>query len=121
MTTREIKTAYNGKWMTYNLTTDHAASSHGQPVLVDEHGVAYGPADIVVPGSPDGFFAPTTAADAVLSAYGNWADGLPEDAERDIARAHEGLGTLDKMTAGELALVRKFVRLGVAERTGDGA
>lgn len=31
--------------MTYRLTTDHAASSHGQPVLVDADNRAYGPAD----------------------------------------------------------------------------
>ena len=32
---------------TYCLTTEHAASSYGVPVLVDEDGIAYGPADIV--------------------------------------------------------------------------
>lgn len=32
----------------YRLTTDHAASSYGAPVLVDmQTGVAYGPADVV--------------------------------------------------------------------------
>ena len=116
MTTREIKTAYNGKWTTYTLTTDHSASSYGQPVLVDETGRAFGPADIVVPGTKDGFFQSTTAADAVRSAYGNWADGRPEDAVADIAKAHEGLGTLDKMTADELAMVRRFVRIGEVAR-----
>lgn len=35
---------------TYRLTTDHAASSYGVPVLVDEDGVAYGPDDYL----PDG-------------------------------------------------------------------
>lgn len=38
--------------MTYTLTTDHAASSHGQPVLVETYhsdtpAVAYGPNDWV--------------------------------------------------------------------------
>lgn len=32
--------------MAWRYTTDHAASSYGQPVLVnDETGIAYGPAD----------------------------------------------------------------------------
>ena len=116
MTTREIKTAYNGKWMTYTLTTNHSASSYGQPVLVDETGRAFGPADIVVPESGKGFFAATTAADVVRAAYGNWADGHAEDAAMDIDRAHECLGTLDPMTADELAMVRRFVRLGEVAR-----
>jgi hypothetical protein len=36
----------NGVWDGWCLTTDHPASSHGQPVLVDPDGIAYGPADI---------------------------------------------------------------------------
>jgi hypothetical protein len=31
----------------YHLTTDHAASSHGIPVLVDDQGRAYGPLDLL--------------------------------------------------------------------------
>lgn len=31
----------------YTLTTDHPASSYGQPVLVDQNNNAYGSADIV--------------------------------------------------------------------------
>lgn len=34
----------------YRLTTEHAASSYGIPVLVDEEGNAYGPMDVL----PDG-------------------------------------------------------------------
>jgi hypothetical protein len=34
----------------FELTTEHAASSYEQPVLVDRGtGLAYGPADIIVP------------------------------------------------------------------------
>jgi len=50
------------------LSTDHAASSHGIPVLVDEHGNAYGPADPVRSASdPLAFLYPEiqTAADVV--------------------------------------------------------
>lgn len=35
-----------GVWAGWRITTDHAASSYGQPVLVDPDGNAYGPADI---------------------------------------------------------------------------
>jgi len=35
-----------GIWAGWRLTTDHADSSYGQPVLVDPDGVAYGPGDI---------------------------------------------------------------------------
>lgn len=36
----------SGTWDGWRLTTDHAASSYGQPVLVDPDGQAYGPGDI---------------------------------------------------------------------------
>lgn len=50
----------------YRLTTDHSASSHGIPVLVDSGGNAYGPGDTL----PDGI---TAAA---------WADAnLPDSAD----------------------------------------
>ena len=35
-----------GIWEGWRITTDHAASSHGQPVLVSPTGLAYGPGDI---------------------------------------------------------------------------
>lgn len=35
-----------GIWAGWRLTTDHAASSYGQPVLVDPDGNTYGPGDI---------------------------------------------------------------------------
>lgn len=34
----------------WTLSTEHAASSYGIPVLVDRNGEAYGPADIIVHG-----------------------------------------------------------------------
>lgn len=37
--------------MAWRYTTDHAASSYGQPVLVDdETGTAYGPGDLLTAG-----------------------------------------------------------------------
>jgi hypothetical protein len=36
----------SGVWAGWRLTTDHAASSYGQPVLIDPDGRAYGPGDI---------------------------------------------------------------------------
>jgi len=35
-----------GIWEGWRLTTDHPASSYGQPVLVDPDGIAYSPGDI---------------------------------------------------------------------------
>jgi len=35
-----------GVWKGWRLTTAHAASSHGQPVLVAPDGTPYGPGDI---------------------------------------------------------------------------
>ena len=34
----------------YTLTTDHASSRDGVPVLVDEDGAAFGPADMICDG-----------------------------------------------------------------------
>lgn len=39
----------SGPWQGWRLTTDHAASSYGQPVLVSPSGKAYGPGDIERP------------------------------------------------------------------------
>ena len=50
------------------LTTDHPASSYGQPVLIVD-GNAYGPADYV-PGGP----ANTTAHDVVDFFYADFVD-----------------------------------------------
>ncbi len=36
----------DGVWSGWRITTDHAASSYGQPVLVSPSGQAYGPGDI---------------------------------------------------------------------------
>lgn len=36
----------SGIWEGWRLTTDHAASSYGKPVLVSPTGRAYGPGDI---------------------------------------------------------------------------
>ena len=38
-----------GVWAGWKLTTNHSASSYGQPVLVDPDGNAYGPGDIAAP------------------------------------------------------------------------
>ena len=41
-----------GIWAGWRITTDHAASSHGQPVLVSPDGRAFGPGDI----APDRYY-----------------------------------------------------------------
>ena len=49
---------------TWELSTEHAASSYGQPVLVHRPtGDAYGPADVIKPYPSFGFMR---AADAVV-------------------------------------------------------
>lgn len=40
---------------TYKLSYDHAASSYGQPVLIDEAGEPNGPADVGLWGLPQNF------------------------------------------------------------------
>lgn len=55
-----MKTTLSPSW---ELSTDHAASSYGQPVLVHRAtGEAYGPGDIVAPYPS---YGPMVAADAV--------------------------------------------------------
>ncbi len=70
----------SGRW---ELTTDHAASSYGAPVLVDRtSGDAYGPADIV-------------------EAYPSWGL-LP------AALAVQRLAKTATLTADDLAVVGRF-------------
>lgn len=40
-----------GAWQGWSLSTSHAASSYGQPVLVRPDGVALGPGDITPPSA----------------------------------------------------------------------
>jgi hypothetical protein len=68
---------------TWTLTTDHAASSYGHPVLVSRAtGEAYGPADIV-------------------SLYPSWGMMMAADAVRRAAK-------LAERTDDEIAMIRKF-------------
>ncbi len=46
--------AINVPGRSIHLSTDHAASSYGLPVLVMDDGRAYGRSDIVDDGSPEG-------------------------------------------------------------------
>ena len=41
----------DGRAMDVRLTTEHAASSHGQPVLVGADGTACGPGDLAMMGA----------------------------------------------------------------------
>ena len=72
----------------YTLTTNHAASSHGQPVLIAPDGKAYGPGD-VVPWQEEGddplpWLGHPTAAEIVLNYYVNERPNT-EDIERVVA------------------------------------
>jgi hypothetical protein len=68
----------------FELTTEHAASSYGQPVLVDRGtGLAYGPANIIVP-------------------YPSWGHMLARDAVKRMAATK-------KLGKKEQQLVNSFV------------
>jgi hypothetical protein len=69
---KEIK--FDRRWV---LTTEHPASSHGQPVLVDKRtGRLYGPEDIILVGP-----FPMRARVVVALALKNPSDATPEQAE----------------------------------------
>ena len=62
----------------YVLTTEHPASSYGQPVLVDSSGQAYGPDDAIEPAFTDIFGETCTPTARMLVA--NWARSyMPEE------------------------------------------
>lgn len=76
-----MQTRLSGLGPSWVLTTEHAASSHGDPVLVDEHtGTAYGPGDIL----PDG-----RLAFEAVEAVGDTADALARRF-RDLGRKAAG-------------------------------
>lgn len=58
----------------YRLSTDHAASSYGMPILAGEDDAAYGPQDIL----PEGF----RASDYVERGYIQGWPGCPENLVR---------------------------------------
>ena len=65
----------------YILTTDHAASSYGQPVLVDANGTAFGAVDRIEAERAVDFgdlFDAPTARDLVETARGQKDIGSPE-------------------------------------------
>ncbi len=73
-----MKALLTGTW---ELSTDHAASSYGQPVLVNRPtGEAYGPAD-VVKAYPSYGFMPAAAAVARMARTAN----LDEDGKAQVA------------------------------------
>ena len=101
---------------TYCLTTEHAASSYGVPVLVDEDGIAYGPADIVttlaaVPArwEPDWFGDDGSAPARVITARTVVLEGDLLAADGEAFRAPvEDLDGYEALTAyGHAAAVAK--------------
>lgn len=91
--------------MTMRYTTDHAASSYGQPVLVDdETGIAYGPGDLL-----------TIAQSASLL-------GIHERHVRRLATAH-GVGLrlgkrLTALTVAEAEALRAQLKPGMGRPKG---
>jgi hypothetical protein len=64
-----------GSW---KLTTDHAASSYGQPVLVDGTGEVYGPGDIVKIFEQTGFVPAAEAIKRLVKINGIKLDKMDE-------------------------------------------
>jgi len=61
-----MKVTLSSRW---ELFTDHAASSYGQPVLVDlDTGDAYGPSDIVQPEPGRGYMRATLVVQRLAQA-----------------------------------------------------
>lgn len=71
----------------YKLTTDHASSSYGIPVLVDDFGNAYGPGDNLSSRGPASDFAsahPLNCGDFIRR-WADCCDWLSDD-DRAFAR-----------------------------------
>jgi hypothetical protein len=108
MTTNNNQTG-DTKMKTYRLTTNHAASSYGQPVLVDEAGTAYGPNDILPTGEGAVFFV------ARMERGGSrlmrvTPQSTPEPIERLDLSECDGFDPLEP--AKKFAEVAEFLRLG---------
>jgi hypothetical protein len=94
---------------TYRLTTNHAASSYGQPVLVDEAGTAYGPNDILPTGEGAAFFvARMERGGSRLARFA--PECVPMPIERLDLSECDGFDPLDP--AKKFAEVAEFSRLG---------
>jgi hypothetical protein len=80
----------------WTLTADHAASSYGQPVLVNRaSGRAYGPADIVE-CYPSWGFMPAAKAVERMADSANLGDLEREFCRRFIEWSHEALSPLQQ-------------------------
>jgi hypothetical protein len=84
MDTKATATLHNGQKVSGRLTTDHSASSYGQPVFVDDDGQAYNWSDIAeiktTEGQSKGGKAGTDAqnkARAKNAKKGGWKKGVP--------------------------------------------
>ena len=83
----------------FDLTTEHTASSYGQPVLVDREAMqAFGPADNV--NAPDDLLGPETAQHVVS----NTMSGQIATMREMMAKHHCGQWISDEA----IAMVEKF-------------
>ena len=90
---------------TYRLSFDHAAASYGEPVLLDDHGTPYGPADV-------GLWAalPANFCGRVDAGRGVYWSGFGEAPDRmwralvNAARAHPDLALATVYDAGKVTL-----------------
>lgn len=88
----------------FTLTANHAASSYGIPVLVDEEGSAFGPSDIIATGE---------TAKAFVQ---RWMAGGMRIARRSFGSAPEFIERMDVETDDPLAIdeQNEMMRLFVA-------
>lgn len=91
MDTKATATLHDGSKVSGRLTTDHSASSYGQPVFVDDDGQAYNWADIAdmqtTSAQSKGGSAGTDAqnkARAENAKKGGWPKGKPRKPKTSI-------------------------------------
>lgn len=117
MDKRAIATVIGGLTVTGRLTTDHATSSYGQPVFVDDDGRVYNPAEIIniTPLDSDDDGEQPSKAEQVYRAV---RPLLPSESYPHITALGEA-GLLDDLTVEQAAAVVRLMQ--AAYRNGQGS
>ncbi len=112
-----IATVIGGLTVTGRLTTDHATSSYGQPVFVDDDGRVYNPAEIIniTPLDSDDDGEQPSKAEQVYRAV---RPLLPSESYPHITALGEA-GLLDDLTVEQAAAVVRLMQ--AAYRKGQAA
>jgi len=89
---------------TYTITTDHPASSHGIPVLLDDAGIPHGADDVGLYGLPKNYCGRVDAAsDVYWSGYGDSPMKM-WDALTAAHIAHPEMTIVEIVDAGKVVL-----------------